>query len=71
MDKGLISWNLVHALGHTTSKGKARTFTTAAGMFSTNEYLHINGAMLPCISLNTQECSADFNYGIIMGQDTM
>ena len=47
----------------------------------TKEYLHINGAMLPCLSSNRtftielmvvpQECSTDFDYGVIMGKDTM
>ena len=49
-------------------------------MFLTNEYLQINVTMLPCLSWNQTfaiklmvvpwECSTDFNYGVIFGQDT-
>ncbi len=81
MDKGLISWNLVDALGHPTSAGDAIIFTITAGTFSTNEILQINEAMLPCLSSNwtftielmvvPKESLADLNYGVILGQDTM
>ncbi len=45
MDKGLISWDLVNALGHPTFAGDARIFTTTAGTFLTNEILQISVAM--------------------------
>ena len=32
IDKGLTLWHLVHALGHPTSTGEARIFTTTAGL---------------------------------------
>ena len=80
-NKGLISWDLANALGIPASTGDERTFTTAVGTFSTTKFLQLTRAMLLCLSTNhtfsmelmivPQECSADLNYGIVLGQDTM
>ena len=80
-NKGLISWDLKKTLGHSTSKGDEKTFTTAAEIFTSDKVLCMTGAMLHCLSttcmfsielmVEPKQCSLDLNYGKIIGQETM
>lgn len=80
-DTGLISFELAKMLGLPTTDGNPRTFVTAAGMFTANKVLQIKDAMLPCLSTNRtfsidlmvipEKCSAEMNYGAIIGQESM
>lgn len=80
-DTGLISWELAKMLQLPTIDGNPRTFITAAGTFTADKILRITDAMLPCLSTNRtfsidlmvipEKCSADMNYGAIIGQESM
>ena len=61
--------------------GNPRTFITAAGTFTADKILQITDAMLPCLLTTRtflidlmvipEKCSADMNYGAIIGQESM
>ena len=80
-NSGLITWELPNRLGLPTTSGESRSFVTAARTFVTNDTLKTSDAMLPCLSSNRtftielmvipKQCSADINYGVIIGQESM
>ena len=68
-------------LGHPTSKGSSRTFSMAAGTFTTDKFFHLTNAMFPFLSMNQtfsielmvmpKKFSSDPNYGVIIGEESM
>ena len=80
-DNGIISWKLSKVLDLPIHNTTPKTFTTAAGTFTTDQTIKLTNAMLPCLSTSEtftlevmvipKECSSGISYGAIIGQDSM
>jgi hypothetical protein len=68
-------------LGLPMTSSESRSFVTAAETIITDNTLKISNAMLPCLAINhtftielmiiPKQSSADINYGVIIGQESM
>lgn len=81
MSEGLIRYNLANSLGLSRVVSQSKSFSTAAGTFTTNHIIQINDVMPPCLSQNfpftialmviQQNCSCEMTYRVIMGEESM